>query len=152
MIPSHLDPRSLNSLHVNESIAVCREKSTHEITEVTNKALNSVSRGRVDHPVSPSSSAIALPSFLRRLWSSARSEGFLEVKNHARRWTRKILNSPRRSVQRPATPADGYDVCPALIDILPDEALLEIFDNYVHEVSMNNGYMTLVHTVGILRC
>ena len=107
--------------------------------------MNSVSRGRVDHPVSSPSSAIALPSFLRRLWSSARSEGFLEVKNYARRWTRKILNSPRRSVQRPATPADGYDVCPAPIDILPDEALLEIFDNYVHEANMNNGWMTLVH-------
>ena len=149
MIPfalGHFDPRSLNSLLVDESTAVCRERFVHGITEVTNKVLNSVSRGRLDHPVSQPSSAIALPSFPRHLWSSARSEGFLEVKDYARSLTEKVLNRLPRSVKCSAIPADRCDVCQAPIDILPDEALLEVFDNYVRESNKKkNGWMTLLH-------
>jgi len=62
-------------------------------------------------------------------------------------------------VQCPATTADAYDIGLAPIDILPDDALLEIFDFYVHELETKgtdmwmkiaretetNRWMTLVH-------
>ena len=131
---------------INEFTAVCQEKSTHEIIEVTNKVLNSVSRGP-DHSVSPPSSTIALSSFLRRLRSSARSQGLLKIKYYTRRWIWKILNKnkPSRSVQCPGIPADGCDVGQIPIDILPDEVLLGIFDYYVHEGNMESRWVTLVH-------
>ena len=138
---------------INEFTAVCQEKSTHEIIEVTNKDLNSVSRGP-DHSVSPPSSTIALSSFLRRLRSSPRSQGLLKIKDYTCRWIWKILNKnkPSRSVQCPGIPADGCDVGQIPIDILPDEVLLGIFDHYVgifdhyvYEANMKNRWVTLVH-------
>jgi hypothetical protein len=68
------------------------------------------------------------------------------VKNHARHWTRKIFNKSRRRAQLVATTAaDGHDVGQVPIDMLPDDALLEIFGFYVHETKGTNRWMTLVH-------
>jgi hypothetical protein len=141
---------------------------------------NSLAPDRLHHPVSPPSSAIALPSFFSRLRSSAGSKGLLTVKNHARRWTLKILNKRRRRkpsarldppsttaewcdvavdtlpdaalptrptslAQSSATTADWSDADRLTIDILPDDALLEIFDFYLGETEWTNRWHILVH-------
>ena len=117
------------------------------MTEVIKSVLNSLAPERPDHPLSPPSSAIALPSFLRRLWSFVGSEGLLPVKGHARQQTRETLTMPQRRtsfVQCPATTADAHDIGQVTIDMLPDVVLLELFDFYVHEIKETNRWMTLV--------
>jgi hypothetical protein len=126
------------------------------------------------------SSATALPSFPSRLRSAFGSKGLLTVKNHARRWTLKILNKRRRRrspaqlepssitagscdvavdmlpndalptqptslAQRSATTADRSDADRSTIDILPDDALLVIFDFYLGETKWTNRWHILVH-------
>ncbi len=68
------------------------------------------------------------------------------MKSHARHWTRKIFNKSRRRAQLVATiAANEHDVGQAPIDMLPDDALLEIFGFYVHQTKRTNRWMTLVH-------
>jgi hypothetical protein len=67
-----------------------------------------------DSPTSESSTitlSIALPSFLRRLWSFVGSEGLLQVKGYARYQTRETLTMLQRRtsfVQCPTTTADAH--------------------------------------------
>jgi hypothetical protein len=70
------------------------------------------------------------------------------MKNYTRR---KILNKPCRTVRYPTIPADRRDVGEVPVDILPDDALLGIFDHYVHENSMKNlnRWTTLVHSSSV---
>src|SRR5229473_2361731 len=98
--------------------------------------LNSLAPKHPDHSVSPLLSrqvpTITPPSLPPLLRSSVRLEGSL-LKNHAlyRTW-----KTPRRCTsfaQCPATTAEVYDIGQAPIDILPDDALLEIFDFNVHQ-------------------
>src|SRR5258707_13637236 len=107
------------------------------MTAVSKIVLYSLAPKHPDHPVSPLLSrqvpTITPPSFPPRLRSSVHLEGLL-LESHAlyRTW-----KTPRRCtsfVQCPATTADAYDIGLAPIDILPDDALLEIFDFYVHEL------------------
>ncbi len=66
---------------------------------------------------------------------------------------------PTSFMQNSATIADRCDVGWVTIDILPDDALLEIFDFYVDETKWTNRWHILVHvctskelTVGYLTC
>ena len=83
---------------------------------------NSLARDRLHHPASPPSSAIALPSSLSPLRSS----------------------TPKGSLTA-ATIADWSDEGRVTIDILPDEALLEIFDFYLGETKWTTSWHILLH-------
>jgi hypothetical protein len=144
-----LRPLPPNTAPIHETTTVCQAKSIHRMTAVTKMVLNSLAQKRPDHPASPLPSrqvpTITSPSFLRRLRTSIRSEGFLTLKNHACHWTQKILNKPRLFAQLPATTTPLSDIGQDPINMLSDDTLLEIFDFYVHETQGTNRWMTLVH-------
>jgi hypothetical protein len=108
---------------VNELSAVCQEKSTHYIDQITNKISNSPNQMRAVSRGSPAYSSIALPSPslsthpVSSILIDSSSGDSLTAENYAPCqdvccWNGKKLSNQCRCmsfVQRPAMIADGLD-------------------------------------------
>jgi hypothetical protein len=66
------------TLSSHEFTVVCQRNSTHQITGVTKKALNSFGQELLEHPIPPACPAIAPPSFPCRPGSSILIDGHFE--------------------------------------------------------------------------
>ena len=126
---------------------------THQITEVTKFFLNSFDQEPLEHPVSTACPAVATTSFPRHLGTYILIDDGFEsslTRKQALYGTGKESARGRRCThifaQKPAPTAsiDWCDLARVTIDMLPDVALLEIFDFYVDWTGMN-AWHTLVH-------
>ena len=114
------------------------------------KATNSnrFDQERLEYPVSPACPAIAPPSPCRpgsSILIDGHSEGLLTEKqaHHGKEFT-KGGRCTYIFAQQPAPTVDCCDVAQVTIDMLPNVALLEIFDLYVDE-AWTRGWYALVH-------
>jgi len=118
------------------------------MVEVTDTVPNSLTRS---FQFSSRHSSVALPSSPAHPGSSILTGDDLEnPKNHACRWIQKEIKkrgqlASYHGTENPATTPDWRDVDRVSIDVLPDFALLELFNFYVNEAGPIEKWHTLVH-------
>ena len=136
--------RNVNPHH--ELSTVCQGKFIHRTTELIDMVSNSNSpapkRASVRYQTSPSHLDVAIPSSPSRLGSlmltDGHSESPLVAKDHVRRWIGKNLGKPRRRtslcfLQHLESTVYCCIIGRVTINILPDDALLEMFNFYLGE-------------------
>jgi hypothetical protein len=124
---------------------VCQGKFTHRIYKVTKKASNSLDQEYLEHPPRHRPPAFSLPP-----WVVDSDRWPTILKDH---WPKsiglgKILPKEARVrtcfSRKSGRTVDWCDVARVTIDVLPDVALLQIFDFYMDEVWMGS-WKILVH-------
>jgi hypothetical protein len=133
---------SYSTLVVDDLTVVCQGMFTHRIIEITSKSFD---QKRHEHLVSPADSAIALVSF------HSDPDGHVEgplTEKQAHHGTGKGSAKGGQCTYIfgtvPAPTIDWCDVARVTVDMLPDDALLEVFAFYVDKTWIL-GWSTLAH-------
>jgi hypothetical protein len=130
---------------------VCQGQFTPQITKVTKKLLNSFDQDPLKRPFSSSYPAIAPPSFPGRPGTSILLDGDSERSFNG---TQTHYGTGKKSTKggrctyifctKPEPTVDWFNLARVTIDMLPDVALLEIFESHVDWAGIN-AWRTLVH-------
>ena len=129
---------------VNELSAVCRRKYTSRMDEVTDTVLYSPTRS---YQRPPSHSSVALSSSTHPGSSMLTGDHPENPKNYGcqKKPKKRGQFMSYHDAQDRLTTSDWRDVGRVTIDMLPEPALLELFNFYVNEVGPIEKWHTLVH-------
>jgi hypothetical protein len=142
--------RPRHGILVDEVTVVCQGKFTHQITGLTKNASNSFDQERLDRTVSSSYPAIVPPLSPCHPGPSVPKDGHFEdslavtqAGKESTKWGQCTYIFC--TIVCDSVPTDEWcDVAGVTVDMLPDVALLRIFDFYVDKAPIE-AWRTLVH-------